>query len=48
MTTLIKDLKAALEMSDLGEASFLLGLLITYTSDCIALTKELYIGTILS
>jgi len=48
LTTLIKDLKTAFEISDLGEASFLLGLHITYTSDGIALTQERYIGTILS
>jgi len=48
LTTLIKDLKTAFEISDLGEASFLLGLDITYTSDGIALTQERYIGTILS
>jgi len=48
LTTLIKDLKTASEISDLGEASFLLGLHITYTSDGIALTQERYIGTILS
>jgi len=40
LTTLIKDLKTAFEISDLGEASFLLGLHITHTSDCIALTQE--------
>ena len=43
-----KDLKTAFEISDLGEASFLLGLHISYTTECIALTQELYIGTILS
>jgi len=48
LTTLIKDLKMAFEISDLGEASFLLGLHITYTSNCMALTQALYIGTILS
>jgi len=48
LTTLIKDLKTAFEISDCGEASFLLGLHITYTSDGIALTQERYIGTILS
>jgi len=48
LTTLIKDLKTAFEIWDLGEASFLLGLHITYSSDGIALTQELYIGTILS
>ena len=48
LTTLIKDLKTAFEISDLGEASFLLGLHITYTPDGITLTQELYIGTILS
>jgi len=48
MTTLIKDLKTAFEISDLVEASFLLGLHITYTSDGIALTQQRYIGTILS
>ena len=48
LTTLIKDLKTAFEISDLGEASFLLGLHITYTSDGIALTQERYIGNILS
>jgi len=48
LTTLIKDLKTAFEISDLGEASFLLGLHITYTSEGIALTQERYIGTILS
>jgi len=40
LTTLIKDLKTAFEISDLGEASFLLGLHISYTSDGIALTQE--------
>jgi len=40
LTTLIKDLKMAVEISDLGEASFLLGLHITYPSDGIALTQE--------
>jgi len=44
----MKDLKTAFEISDLGEASFLLTLHITYTSDGIALTQERYIGTILS
>jgi len=48
LTTLIKDLKKALEISDFGEASFLLGLHITYAWDSIALTQERYIGTILS
>jgi len=48
LTTLIKDLKTGFEISDLGEASFLLGLHITYTSDGLALTPERYIGTILS
>jgi len=48
LTTLIKDLKTAFEISDLGEASFLLGLHITFTSDGIALTQEQYMGTILS
>jgi len=48
LTTLIKDLKTAFEISDLGEASFLLGLHITYTPIGITLTQELYIGTILS
>jgi len=48
LTTLIKDLKMAFEISDLGEVSFLLGLHITYTSNGIALTQALYIGTILS
>ena len=48
LTTLIKDLKTAFEISDLEEALFLLGLHITYTPDGITLTQELYIGTILS
>jgi len=48
LTTLIKDLKTAFEISHLGEASFLLSLDITYTSNSIALTQELYIGSILS
>jgi len=48
LTTLIEDLKTAFEISDRWEASFLLGLHITYTQDGIALTQELYIGTILS
>jgi len=48
LTTRIKVLKTAFEISDIGEASFLLGLHITYTSDGIALTQERYIGTILS
>ena len=47
LTTLIKDLKTAFEISNLGEASFLLSLHITYTPDGITLTQELYIGTIL-
>jgi len=47
LTTLIKDLKPAFEISDLGEASFLLGQHITYTPIGITLTQELYIGTIL-
>ena len=38
LTTLIKDLKLAFEISDLGEASFLLGLHITYIPEGIALT----------
>jgi len=48
LTTLIKHLKTAFEITDLGEASFPVGLHITYTSDSIALTQERYIGTILS
>jgi len=48
LTTLIKDLKTAFKISDLGEASFLLGLHITYTSNGIALTQERYIRRILS
>jgi len=48
LNTQIKHPKMAFEISDLGEASFLLGLHITYTSDGIALTQERYIGTILS
>ena len=48
LTAHIQDLKMAFEISDLGEASFLLGLHITYTTEAIALTHELYIGTILS
>ena len=48
LTALITDLKTAFEISDLGEASFLLGLHKTYTTEGIALTQELYIGTILS
>ena len=48
LITLIKDLKTAFEISDLGEASFLLGLHITYTPDGITLNQELYIGTIRS
>ena len=48
LTTLIKDLKTAFEILDLGEVSFLLSLSIAYTPDGITLTPELYIGTILS
>jgi len=48
LTTLIKDLKIAFEITDLGEASFLLGLHIQYRSGGIALTQEGYISTILS
>ena len=48
LTTLIKDLKTAFEISDLGEAWFLLGLHIRYTSYGIALTQERYVTTILS
>jgi len=48
LTILSKDLKTAFEISDLGEASFLLGLPITYTSNSIAFTQALYIRTILS
>jgi len=48
LTTLIKGLKTAFEILDLGEASFLLDLHITYTPTGITLTQELYIGTILS
>jgi len=48
LNTLINDLKTAFEISDLGEASFLLGLHIKYTPIGITLTHELYIGTILS
>jgi len=48
LTTFIKDLKTALEISDLGEASFLLGLHITYTPIGITLIQQLYISTILS
>ena len=44
----MKDQKTGFEISDLGEASFLLGLGITYTTEGIVLTQELYIGTILS
>ena len=39
LTALIKDLKTAFEISDLREASFLLGLHITYTTEGIALTQ---------
>jgi len=45
---LIKDLKIAFEISDLGEPSFLLGLHIMDTSNGIALTQEVSIRTILS
>ena len=48
LTAVIKDLKMAFEISDHGKGSFLLGLHITYTTERIALTQELYIGTILS
>ena len=48
LNTLIKDLKTTFEITDLREASFLLGLHITYTPIGITLTQELYIGTILS
>ena len=48
LTTLIKNLKKSFEISDLGEASFLLGLHITYTLISIILTQELYIGPILT
>ena len=48
LTALIQELKTAFEISDLGEASFLLGLHITYTPEGIALTQKLYIATILS
>jgi len=48
LTTVINDVKTAFEISDLGEASFLLSLHITYTSTGIGLTQELYIRTILS
>ena len=48
LTTLIKDLKTAFEILDLGKASFLLGLHITYTPVGITLAHELYIRTILS
>jgi len=48
LNTLIKDVKTAFEISDLGEAPFLIGLHITYTPIGITLTQELYIGTILS
>ena len=36
--TLLEDLKTAFEITDLGEATFLLGLHLTYTSDRIHLT----------
>ena len=48
LTAPIKVLKMAFEISDLGEASSLLSLHITYMTDGIALTQELYIATILS
>jgi len=48
LTIRINDLKTAFQISDLGEASFLRGLHITYTSNCIPLSQELYICTILS
>jgi len=48
LNTVTKDLKTAFKISDLGQASFLAGLHITYRSDGIALTQERYIGTILS
>ena len=47
LTTLIKDVPTAFEISDLGEDSFLHGLHITYTSEGIVFTQESYIGTIL-
>ena len=46
-TTLIEDLKTAFEITDLGEATFLLGLHLKYTSDGIHLTQQLYIKSIL-
>jgi len=42
LANLIKDLKMPFDISDLGEASFLLGLLITYRTDGSALTQEPY------
>ena len=47
LKSLIKDLKTAFEITDLGEASFLLGLHITYTPDRLRLTQERYIDTVL-
>jgi len=47
LTTLTQALKIAFEISDLGEASFLLGLHIMYTPIRITLTQELYNSTIL-
>ena len=47
-TSLIQDLKTAFEITDLGEATFLLGLHIAYTSDGIHLTQQQYIKSILN
>jgi len=40
LTTPIRDLQKAFEISDLGEDLFLLGLHMTYISDGIAITQE--------
>jgi len=48
LANLINDQKKAFDISDLGEALFLLGLYLMYTTEGIALTQDLYIRTILS
>ena len=45
--SLIEDLKIAFEITDLGEATFLVSLHIAYTSDSIHLTQQQYILSIL-
>jgi len=47
LKSLIKDRKTAFEITDLGEASFLLGLHLTYTPDRLGVTQKPYIDIVL-